>query len=94
MDARACSGDMVEEERRSDVRAAVDAKVALVLGVTGQTGSYLADLLLSKGETTAVAKTSAVCVSSSFTDSRSFCFLQGTSCTVSRIALGKAFLSA
>lgn len=58
--ARACSGDMVEE--RSVVRAAVDAKVALVLGVTGQTGSYLADLLLSKGESTAAAKTSAVYV--------------------------------
>ena len=25
-------------------------KVALILGVTGQTGSYLADLLLSKGK--------------------------------------------
>jgi GDP-D-mannose dehydratase len=25
-------------------------KIALVTGVTGQTGSYMADLLLSKGE--------------------------------------------
>lgn len=45
------------------MRTAVDAKVALVLGVTGQTGSYLADLLLCKGETTTTAKTSAVYVS-------------------------------
>jgi len=42
------------QEQTSDVRAAVNAKVALVLGVTGQTGSYLADLLLSKGETKAM----------------------------------------